>query len=119
MTKIELIDKLCAYAKNNMASKANSKMTQFVLGAMSNGIGRSMVESKLSPIIDMCKDSNGNLRWDEMKSSIISGFNISKTIPVLGGIISIDMNDANDFFAFVESNTTNTNSCSQTSNINT
>lgn len=109
MTKSELMDHVCNYARMNMAAKATSKVTQFVLGAMSGGIGRSVLEGKLSPIADLCADASGNLRWNDIKSSISAGFSASNAVPVLGGIISLDMNDANDFFAFVESRATNLN----------
>ncbi len=117
MTKSELMDHICNYARTNMASKATSKVTQFVLGAMSGGIGRSVLEGKLSPIADLCADASGNLKWNDIKSSITAGFGTSNTVPVLGGIISLDMNDANDFFAFVESRATNLNCASPTATV--
>ena len=118
MTKADLIEKLCTYARTNMASKATSKATQFVLGAISSGIGKKIIESKLSPIFGLCTDENGNIKWDEVKASIISGFNTSNSVPVLGGVISVDVNDANDFFSFVESSNVNTNSCNASMLVN-
>lgn len=111
MTKADLIECICAYARGRMASKATSKVTQFMLGAISGGIGRSLIETKVSPIADICSDQDGNLKWSEIKASISDGFGISKTVPVLGGLISLDMDDANDFFSFVEANVQNVNNC--------
>ena len=115
MTKTELMDCVCEYARTNMAAKATSKVTQFMLGAVSGGIGRGMIESKVSPFADLCADSEGHLKWEDIKSSITAGFGVSKSVPVLGGLISLDMDDASDFFAFVEKKVPNVNSCSTAS----
>lgn len=104
MTKSDFVNEICNYARTTLASKANSKLTQFALGSCTVGIGRNIVESKLSPLLDMCTDECGNINIEGLKASIIGGFEISKQVPILGGIISLDADDANDFFCFIEKN---------------
>lgn len=102
MRKDELVGKICEWARTRLAAKATSKLTQFALGAVSGGIGRSLLESKVLPLAEACSDEGGNLRWEEMKASVQSGFAAAGSVPVLGGLISLDAEDAADFFAFAE-----------------
>lgn len=44
-------------------------------------------------------DANGDLDIPGLRESVYAGFEVAKSVPVLGGTISVDVQDARDFFA--------------------
>ena len=74
-------------------------LTGAAIGAASCGVGRRILESKIVPLLSLCVDANGDLDIPGLRESVYAGFEVAKSVPVLGGIISVDVQDARDFFA--------------------
>lgn len=97
MTYEQFIDKLCVYAKTVIAPKTQSKVTQFILGAATVGAGRKALEEYVRPVLSFCGD---DIDIESVKASVIAGFKVSGSLPILGGRITLDEGDATDFFSF-------------------
>ena len=95
----EFIDKLCLYARQNLAPKCTNKYTMMAIGAASCGVGRKILESKVMPVLTMAADANGELDIPGIKDSVLSGLDLAQSVPVLGGLVSIDADDAREFFS--------------------
>lgn len=95
----EFMDRLCAWARTGLASKCTNVLTGGAIGAASCGVGRKILESKIVPYLSLCADANGDIDIPGLRESVYAGLEIAKSVPVLGGLISIDQQDARDFFA--------------------
>lgn len=95
----EFMDRLFAWARTDLAAKCTSPLTAMAVGAASCGVGRRIVESKVSPYLAICAGQDGELDIPGIRESVLAGFTAAKSVPVLGGAISIDAQDARDFFA--------------------
>lgn len=98
----ELINKACDFARNDLVSCAKSKIVQFILGASTVGIGKEYIKTRISPLIKLFENENGDIDICELKESVISGFSASGSIPFLGGIFALDCEDAKKFFDSLE-----------------
>lgn len=98
MTVQQFLDGVCSYAGTTMASKAKSKVTQFVLGAVAAGAGRAALESKVSGLVPYIADGNGEVDVEAVRESVMSGLKASGSLPILGGLVSVDASDAAEFF---------------------
>lgn len=95
----EFMDSLCTWARTGLASKCTNVLTGAAIGAASCGVGRRILESKIVPLLSLCVDANGDIDIPGLRESVYAGFEVAKSVPVLGGIISVDVQDARDFFA--------------------
>lgn len=99
MTSSEFIDRLCAWARTGLVAKCTQPMTMLAIGAASCGVGRKILEAKLSPFLAMCADESGAVDVEGLKESALAGLDLAKSVPILGGLVSVDAQDARDFFA--------------------
>ena len=95
----EFMDRLFAWVRGDLAAKCTSPMTAMAVGAASCGVGRRIVESNVAPYLALCAGPDGELDVPGIRESALAGFNSAKSVPVLGGAISLDAQDARDFFA--------------------
>lgn len=95
----EFIDKLCQYARQNLAPKCTNKYTIMAIAAASCGVGRKILDAKILPILAMAVDEQGELDLAGIKDSVLSGMDLAQSVPVLGGLVSIDADDAREFFS--------------------
>lgn len=103
----ELVDKACDFARSDLVSCAKSKIVQFVLGASTVGVGKDMIKSKISPMIKLFEDENGDIDICGLRESVMSGFSSSGSIPFLGGLFALDCEDAKKFFDSLETKAQN------------
>ncbi|MGN0844456.1 MAG: hypothetical protein ACI4QT_04455 [Kiritimatiellia bacterium] len=51
----------------------------------------------------MAVQEDGELDLEGIRESIMAGLELAKRVPVLGGLMNIDANDASEFFAYLKS----------------
>lgn len=95
----EFMDRLFAWARGDLAAKCTSPLTAMAVGAASCGVGRRIVEAKVSPYLALCAGPDGELDIPGLRESVLAGLAAAKSVPVLGGVVSLDEQDARDFFA--------------------
>lgn len=99
MKSDEFVGKLCHFASTNLAPRLTDPLTIVTVVGMSCGAGRTAVARKLDPILSLCTDENGDLDLEGIETSVTTGLDAAKSLPVLGGLLSIDSGDAREFFA--------------------
>lgn len=97
----EFIDRLGRFAVERICPKCSNPMTQMIIGASTCGVGRRILETKLAPILGMCAAENGELDIPGMRESVLAGAQRAKSVPLLGGAISLDAKDAEEFFDYI------------------
>lgn len=102
MTTDQMIERLCSYAGTTLAAKAKSKVTQFALGVASSGVGRRALGNALAPMSAHFEKPDGSVDVAALKDAVAAGFKASGSLPVLGGMISVDATDADEFFRTLE-----------------
>lgn len=103
MKRAELIDNICEYARTCLASKAKSKIVQFMIGAGTVGTGRRIIEEKMSAFMPMFEGEDGEVDICALHECIMGGFEASENLPLLGGMFSLDGEDAKGLHDFLKS----------------
>lgn len=99
----EFMDRLCSWARTGLAAKCTSPYTSLAIGAASCGVGRRILEAKAVPLLSLCAGPDGELDIPGIRESALAGFDAAKSVPVLGGLVSLDRQDVADFFATLPS----------------
>lgn len=99
MNAESLTQVICDHIAQDMIPRAKNPLTKFALGAATAGAGRSVLAEKVRAMTAIFAGSDGEFDEASIRESVMAGFSSSGSIPVLGGLISVDAADAERMFA--------------------
>lgn len=99
MTQSDILTKAMQYLGGVIAPRLTDPLKQFKVGMVVGGVGRKRIEAMAGALFEDFTDERGAVDVAGLKRAVLSGFGAAQALPIADLGISLDAQDAEDFFA--------------------